>query len=72
MRNDNNAGEFDATSAGSGVDNPLGAATPGAGPAARPKIGVRAGILAGLTLGVASVAVVTMDISTVVSNHTHA
>ncbi|WP_410643423.1 hypothetical protein [Amycolatopsis sp. lyj-346] len=68
MRNDTNTGEFDATPAGSEPDSPLGDATPGAGK----KIGVRAGILAGLTLGVASAAVVTMDISTVVSNHTHA
>jgi len=68
MRNDTNAGEFDATPAASEADSPLGTATPGA----RTKIGVRAGILAGLTLGVASAAVVTMDISTVVSNHTHA
>ncbi|MDQ7808694.1 hypothetical protein Q5425_33590 [Amycolatopsis sp. A133] len=71
MRKDTTAGEFDATPAGSAVDSPLGDATPEAG-AARPKIGVRAGILAGLTLGVAGAAVVTMDISTVVSNHTHA
>ncbi|WP_410606688.1 hypothetical protein [Amycolatopsis sp. lyj-109] len=68
MRNDTNAAEFDTTPAGSEADSPLGDATPGT----RTKIGVRAGILAGLTLGVASVAVVTMDISTVVSNHTHA
>ncbi|MET8995641.1 hypothetical protein [Amycolatopsis sp. Hca4] len=68
MRNDTNAAEFDPTTAGAETDSPLGEATP----AARTKIGVRAGILAGLTLGVASVAVVTMDISTVVSNHTHA
>jgi hypothetical protein len=67
MRNDKNADEFDVTPAGSEVDGPLGAER-----AAKPKIGVRAGILAGLTLSVASVAVVTMDISTVVSNHTHA
>lgn len=72
MRNDTNAGEFDATPAGAEVDHPLGEATPGAEAAPRTKIGVRAGILAGLTLGVASAAVVTMDISTVVSNHTHA
>ncbi len=68
MRNDTTAGEFDSTSTGSAADSPLGEATPGS----RTKIGVRAGILAGLTLGVASAAVVTMDISTVVSNHTHA
>ncbi|WP_329048666.1 hypothetical protein OG738_39270 [Amycolatopsis sp. NBC_01488] len=67
MRNDTNSGEFDATPADAEADSPLGAETP-----AQPKIGVRAGILAGLTLGVASAAVVTMDISTVVSNHTHA
>ncbi|MEV6823942.1 hypothetical protein [Amycolatopsis sp. NPDC051102] len=72
MRNDTNAGEFDPTTAGSEVDSPLGDTTPGAESAPRTKVGVRAGILAGLTLGVASAAVVTMDISTVVSNHTHA
>ncbi|HET6711989.1 hypothetical protein [Amycolatopsis sp.] len=68
MRNDTNAGEFDVTPAAAAADSPLGAAAP----AVRTKIGVRAGILAGLTLGMASAAVVTMDISTVVSNHTHA
>ncbi len=67
MRNDKNADEFDVTPAGAEVDSPLGAE-----PDAKPKIGVRAGILAGLTLSVASAAVVTMNISTVVSNHTHA
>ncbi|WP_206794111.1 hypothetical protein [Amycolatopsis sp. MtRt-6] len=68
MRNDTTAAEFDTTPAAAEAGSPLGAAAP----AVRTKIGVRAGILAGLTLGVASAAMVTMDISTVVSNHTHA
>jgi hypothetical protein len=72
MRNEMNTGEFDTTPAGDEPNHPLGEATPAAGAGSGAKIGVRAGILAGLTLGAAGVAVVTMDISTVVSNITRA
>ncbi len=65
MRNELGNTEFDGTTDAQGHgEDPLGEA-----PAAPRRTGARATILAGLTLGTLGAAIVTANISTVVSNH---